>query len=295
MLLKVYLECIACFVRQAIESARIATDDPDAHVQIVREIMSKAAKFSMDRPPSDLSIEIYETVRRVSGCDDPYLDIKKQSNRFAMDIYPEMKKIVSETDRPFETAVRLAIAGNIIDFGIVRAHTFDLDDVHETIKHALDAPLDNDAVTAFQSVVSRASTILYVADNAGEIVFDRLLIDLIGPDKITVAVKSGPIINDATIRDAEEIGLTDFVRVIESGCVAAGTNITMCNKEFMDIFDRADIVVAKGQGNFEAMEDLDKPIYFLLKAKCPVIARHMGCQLGDIVLKSTPSCITSSV
>lgn len=283
--MKAYLECMACFVRQAIDGARLATDDPTLHEQIVREVMKKAADFPMDHAPSDMSLDIYEIVRRVSGNNDPFSEVKETSNRFALDLYPEMKKLVKTSDRPFETAVRLAIAGNIIDFGI--AQTFDLDDVHATVEHALKAPLNNDLLDTFQTAVDSATNILYVADNAGEIVFDRLLIDLIGPEKVTVAVKSGPIINDATIHDAETAGLTDMVRVIESGCLAAGTNLNMCNDEFMKIFQKADFVVAKGQGNFEAMEEVDKPIFFLLKAKCDVIARHMECKLGDIMLRAT--------
>jgi uncharacterized protein with ATP-grasp and redox domains len=283
--LKAYLECMACFVRQAIDGARLATADATVREQIVREVIKKAAEFPMNLPPSDMSVDIYEIVRRVSGNDDPFSEVKKESNRFALDLYPEMKQLVETSDRPFETAVRLAIAGNIIDSGI--AQTFDLDDVHETVDHALEAPLNEELLETFNAAVDRAENILYVADNAGEIVFDRLLIDLIGPEKVTVAVKSGPIINDATMQDAETAGLTGMVRVVESGCVAAGTSLAMCNDEFMEIFDTADLVVAKGQGNFEALEEADKPIFFLLKAKCDVIARHMECKLGDIMLRAT--------
>jgi len=244
---------------------------------------------------------IYGVVREQSGCEDPYIEVKQQSNKFALELYPEMKALVEKSNTPFETALRIAVAGNIIDFGVTG--TVDLGRVRETVTHALEAPLNDALVETMQTAVRDAQDILYVADNAGEIVFDRLLIERMPLERVTVVVRGGPIINDATMDDAQSTGLTDLVDVVESGTRSAGTILETCNRPFRERFARADLIVAKGQGNYEALNDVDRPIFFLLKAKCPVIARHLDCQVGDIVVAATPAgmmtgadtCLTTRV
>ena len=138
----------------------------------------------------------------------------------------------------------------------------------------------------FKKEGAAAESILYLADNAGEIVFDKILIEQLGPEKIKLAVKGGPVINDATIEDVEETGLTDLVRVISNGNDAPGTILGLCSEEFRHSFEEADLIIAKGQGNYESLSDFDKNIFFLLKAKCPVVANHLGCEVGSTVLHS---------
>jgi len=287
---KAVLECLPCFVRQALEAARMATDDETVQERVVREVLKRAAEASFDETPVHMSHVIHSVVREQSGCEDPYREVKEYSNRFCLELYPEMQSVVEQSDDPFETAIRLAIAGNIIDFGV--ANTVEIDRVRDTIAHALEAPLDGAMVQLMQTAVTEAEDILYLADNAGEIVFDRLLLEQMPVDKITVAVKGGPIINDATIDDARSAGLTEIVSVIESGTRSAGTILDTCTAEFRERFAAADLVIAKGQGNYEALNDIEKPVFFLLKAKCPVIASHLNCRVGDIVLTAT-SAVTS--
>ena len=181
-----------------------------------------------------------------------------------------------------ETAIRLVIAGNVIDFG-VNSHLSETQ-VRESITYALSAPLEGN-VEEFCSALSGVEHILYLADNAGEIVFDRLLIEQLPAGKVTVAVKGFPAINDATLADAEAAGIHEVAEVIENGSDAPGTILDDCSESFRDRFDQADLVIAKGQGNYETLSEVDKDIYFLLKAKCPVIARDIGCQEGAMILK----------
>jgi uncharacterized protein with ATP-grasp and redox domains len=139
----------------------------------------------------------------------------------------------------------------------------------------------------FGKAVNESESILYLADNAGEIVFDRLLIEQMPTEKVTVAVKGSPVINDATIEDAIHAGLPQIVDVIENGSDAPGTILENCSQAFRDHFAKADLVVAKGQGNYETLSDVNKNIFFILKAKCPVISRNIGCEVGEMILQKT--------
>jgi hypothetical protein len=139
----------------------------------------------------------------------------------------------------------------------------------------------------FKNAVNNANKVLYLADNAGEIIFDRFLIEQIGVDKITLAVKGSPVINDATIDDAKAAGLTEIVKVIDNGDDAPGTILETCSDEFRQYFENADMIISKGQGNYETLSRINKNIFFILKAKCPVIARDIGCEIGHMILQRT--------
>jgi uncharacterized protein with ATP-grasp and redox domains len=179
--------------------------------------------------------------------------------------------------------VRLAIAGNIIDFG-VNGSVQD-GDLERSIQESLAAEFADGQLRGFEKGVNEAEDILYLADNADEIVFDRLLIELLPVARVTVVVKGGPIINDATMEDAVAAGLPEIVEVIDNGDDAPGTVGEACSEEFQRRFARADLVIAKGQGNFETLSESEKHIFFILRAKCPVVARHLGCPVGTSVLR----------
>jgi len=181
----------------------------------------------------------------------------------------------------------LAIAGNIIDFGVKTSLT--ASDLQETIAQSLNGHFNNNQIQEFRDAVRRAENILYLADNAGEIVFDRLLIERLPIEKITVVVKGTPVINDATMEDANIAGLTRIVEVIDNGSDAPGTILESCCKYFKDRFEKADLIIAKGQGNYETLSEIDKNIFFVLKAKCPVIARDLGCEVGEMILQKSNS------
>jgi hypothetical protein len=199
-------------------------------------------------------------------------------------IYPRLKRIIAESMEPLETAVRLAIAGNIIDLGVKSSlKTLEVD---KTIDDVLEVKLDTSVFEVFKRETVSARSILYLADNAGEIVFDKILIEQLGPEKINLAVRGKPVINDATMDDAQATGLTDMVKVIDNGDDAPGTILNSCSENFRHLFEQADLIIAKGQGNYESLNGIDKNIFFLLKAKCPVVANHLGCKVGSTVLHS---------
>jgi len=289
--MKTFFDCIPCIVRQTLDSVRLATPDETVHERVLREVLRIAAEMDLHQTPPEMAQWIHRRIRKHVGQSDPYRQIKDRFNRMALNLYPTLREWVGKASIPMETAVRLAIAGNVIDFGV--NSQLSEAQVRESVIHALSASLDAD-VEEFSRAVSDAGRILYLADNAGEIVFDRVLIEQISPEKVTVGVRGFPVINDATMSDAEDAGMTELVEVIDNGSDAPGTILGDCSEAFLERFHNADLVIAKGQGNYETLSEVDKDIYFLLKAKCPVIAADIGCQVGSLVMRrSTLSTVSA--
>jgi len=285
--MRTYFDCIPCFVRQALDSVRMVTDDEAVHEQLLRDVLRVSSEMDLRESPPAMGRDIHRLIRKLSDQSDPYRDVKVACNRLALRLYPELKQRILESDDPLETAVRLAMAGNIMDFGVNAR--LSMSDVHETIAGSLTQPFNASEMKEFARSLNEVTTILYLADNAGEIVFDRLLIERMPLEKVTVSVRGAPVINDATMDDAEAVGLTQLVEVIDNGSDAPGTILDDCGEQFRRRFDEADMVIAKGQGNYETLSDSVKDIFFILKAKCPVIARDLGCEVGSLVLQRS-SC-----
>jgi len=285
--MKIFLDCIPCFVRQGLDSARLVSDDEQVHEQVLREVLRLTANLDMGVSPPAIGQKIHRLIREILGQDDPYKDIKDRFNKLALEMYPELEERVRNSEDPFETAVRLAIAGNIIDFGV--ATSLKESDIYKTIEQSLSDDLDAGCVEEFRVAVANAKKILYLADNAGEIVLDRLLIEHLACDKMAVVVKASPVINDATMEDADFAGLDDIVEVIDNGSDGPGTILKTCSQSFLNRFEDADLIISKGQGNYETLSDIDKNIFFVLKVKCSVIAKDLGCEVGKMILRSNSS------
>ena len=230
------------------------------------------------RPP-EIAARMHAFIRDLTDCEDPYLELKQTSTKNALSLYPELKRKITKAKNPFDTAVRLSIAGNILDFGIGK--DFDLQRV---IQRVLTQPYAIDHTLELKDEISNAKNILFLADNAGETVFDRLLIETI--DKhVIYAVKDAPILNDATAEDATAAGIDQAAEVISCGAGSPGTILNRCSEEFIKIYEHADVIIAKGQGNYEALSEEKENIFFLLQTKCDVLARDLGVPVGSIVAK----------
>lgn len=283
--MQTYMDCMPCFIRQSLEAVRHATHDVSVHEQVVRKILRLTSELDMSQSPPAIAQQIHRCVRDLSGIEDPYRPVKQQFNNIALKLYPGLRHRVMDSGNPLELAIRLAIAGNIIDFGAFGVlHQSDLE---RAIEECLTTALEGMDLPAFQAAIENTGNILYLADNAGEIVLDRLLIEQLPLEKLTVAVKGSPVLNDATIEDAIYAGLTQIVEVIDNGSDAPGTLLESCSENFRDRFENADLIIAKGQGNYETLSNVDKHIYFLLKAKCPVIAGHIGCDVGRMIFQKS--------
>ncbi len=289
--MKTYLDCIPCFFKQALEAARIAGAGKKTQKRILNELAGALPKFPLSSSPPEMGKVIYGLAKRITKKDDPYLRIKEKSNKLALNIYDKLKKKVSHSRDRLLMAVELAIAGNIIDYGVKNSLNVDaelariLNEENKAIKKESKAIFDYES---FKHVLNNTETILYLADNAGETVFDRILIEEIRRidrnKKIIYAVKEKPVINDALIKDALDCSIDKIAQVISSGSDAPGTVLSLCSKEFLRVYKRVDMVISKGQGNFEALSGTKRPVFFLFMAKCPVIAQDVGCEVGEVIL-----------
>jgi len=280
--MKMTLDCIPCFVRQTLEAARSMTTNEAEQEHIMRDTLRWLHDIGLDESPPVLAQRIHRRLREIGKTDDPYLETKTRHNAMALDLLPELRSEINASKDPLLAAVRVAIAGNVIDMGM--KSMLAEDDIRQSLRHAMAEPFVGEWGD-FRRAAGQAARILYLADNAGEIAFDRLLIEQLGPSRITVAVRGGPILNDATFEDAAAVGLSGIVEVIENGSDAPGTLLEDCLPEFRLRFAAADLVISKGQGNFESLANRGHDVFFLFKVKCPVIAAHVGLPLGTQVLR----------
>ena len=274
-------DCIPCLVTQLREFLRLTVTDEAVAQRLCRGALRVLAAADLDAPPSVVVRRPLRRLRRQTGNDDPFLAIKARFNTLALQLLPAFEARVAAAPDPFAAAVRLAIAANVIDFGIGKPVT-EKQVLHE-LENAMDAPVAGD-IPAFARAVRRARRILYLGDNAGEIVFDRPLLQRLPPGRVSFAVRGGPVANDALLTDAAASGLTALLPVIANGADIAGTWLPACSPAFRDAFAAADLIIAKGQGNFETVHDAPKRIFALFMVKCPVVARVTGLPLGSKVL-----------
>lgn len=228
----------------------------------------------------DFARDLHRILRGYTNNHDPYKEEKRQNNIQALEMVPEIQKIIDHSSDPFVTALRLAIAGNIIDFAANQ--TFDLE---ETINKSLTTPFAIDHSEQLRSAVKQAESILYAGDNAGEIVFDKLFIKTMGHKKVTFAVRGMPVLNDATIEDADFTDIHEVAKVISNGYDAPSTIVDKSSDEFRNHFHKASLIISKGQGNLEGLLPLnDKRIFFLLMVKCDVMAEFLNVIKGSFVV-----------
>ncbi len=277
-------------MRQALDAARMATDDP----AVQREVLDRVAKLlpavPSDSTPIDMGQLIHRLVREVTGVADPYEEVKKESNDLGLKFYPTLKSQVQGSEDPLLTALKIAGAGNIIDFGpkLTMDHSRSLDQiVNDSLSQALQEPFDSVQYRAFKEKLTEVKEILYLGDNTGEIVCDKILIEeLVRRGKeVTFVTRGEPTINDATLADARYVGLDKVATVITNGSDAPGTRLEDCSQKFVAAFQSAELIISKGQGNFEGLSDVPGPIFFLFKVKCPVIAREAEAEIGTVVLR----------
>lgn len=272
-------------MKQALRAARIATDDPAVQRRILDETAKRIPTLDIEDSPAVVSLCVYELAAEISGNADPYRNQRQIQNAEALRMEPELRALLAASPDPLVTALHLAAAGNVIDLGT--QHT-DQIDLAAAIKQAMQEQFAVDHTAAFRESLRRSRTVLFFLDNAGEIVFDKLLIEQLQQHAVvTAVVKGGPIINDAIREDAEQVGLTELCEVIDNGGAFVGSPLSLLSSAFRARMDRADMIVGKGQGNYETLDAYPGDVFLILRAKCEVVARHMGVQLGQIGLIST--------
>jgi hypothetical protein len=285
--MKVHYECASCFLRQTREALDLATDDEDLKMKIT-EMTNQilCSKFRKGAVSNQIGTEIHRTIKRETGNPDPYNDLRGKSDEIAMQFLPRVEKIL-EKDKSLKNYLKVAIAGNILDFGALGLKS----DIEGLVMSTVKKDLAVDNSKELEKKLKKVRTVLYLADNVGEIVFDKLLIKKLQEYdvKVTVALKEDPILNDACMQEALDVGLDEVARLITTGTDAIGVIYDDLSDSFRKEFWKTDIIIAKGLGNYEGLTEVDlkdKPVYCLLNAKCQPIARDIGVEIGgNVVLK----------
>ncbi len=277
--MRTYLDCIPCVMQQALRAGRMATSDEKKLKLILDKTGELIKTISMEATPAETGAKVYQIVNEITGVKDPYKDIKQQHIKETKAIYPELEQIVENAEDRLLTAIKIAIAGNVIDLGVNKAF-----DIVTDVKTILEQDFAVFDYLAFKEQLAKSKNVLYIGDNVGESVFDKILIiELKRPVKY--AVRAIPIINDVTWEDAVASGLDKVAELVDSGCKSPGVILEQSTPEFLKLFNTADLVISKGQGNFEGLSGCNRQVFFLLKAKCRIIANHLGVEEGAIILK----------
>ncbi|MBI2426140.1 MAG: DUF89 family protein [Candidatus Hydrogenedentes bacterium] len=283
--MKSTLDCLECIVRQALRASRVATTDPAVQRQIIDETSRRIGELDLEDSPASVSMMAYEITSQLSGNADPYRELKWKQNELALAMEPALRHLVDAEPDRLEAALHIAAAGNVIDLGVMTTEQIDVEAAVTQVMHERFA-VDHSA--AFKASLSRCKDLLYLLDNAGEIVFDKILIEeLQKHTRVTAVVKAGPMINDVLREDAEQVGLTQLCEVIDNGGAFIGSPLHRVPQAFLDRMAAADMIVGKGQGNYETVDDFDGDVFLILRAKCEIVAAHMGVKYGQVGLIST--------
>ncbi|MDO5113517.1 MAG: ARMT1-like domain-containing protein [Planctomycetia bacterium] len=282
--MKIQPACFPCIVRQAFNAMELLAGDAVAMEEILRRTCRLLAESDREKSPPALSAQMHREIREVLQCDDPYHSIKQQMNTITQTLLPYLQEKVEKAANPLEQAIRFAIAGNVIDFSTFEKVSSD--QIQKTLEKVVKEPIVGLDVEVWRHQLESADHLLYIADNSGEIVLDRLLIEQLTQFlPVTLAVRGGPVVNDVTREDAVFAGLENICSVVETGTDAPGILWEKCGEDFRRCFQESDLVFAKGQGNFETLQPSEREIYHLFMVKCPVIAQWVQLPKGTFVGK----------
>jgi uncharacterized protein with ATP-grasp and redox domains len=280
--MRLFLDCLPCLLRQVLEAARMASPDEATQGRIMDEAMLTLSRHHSYGSAPAMAQAMHEIVKRQSGLADPYQDVKRRDMLAALRLEPTLRRFAESGPDALLSALKVSATGNVMDSALYS----DLD-----IEACVTAELEKSFVWCdlgdFARDLETASSVLIIGDNAGEVVFDKVLArELAKKHEVTFAVRGQPIINDATADDARFVGIDAHATIVSTGCAAPGTILDACDDDFRTLFERVDLVISKGQGNFEALSDAPRPLYFLLKAKCSKIAHALNVDVGDYVFQA---------
>ncbi|NLP37436.1 MAG: DUF89 family protein [Firmicutes bacterium] len=281
--MKVRMECVPCYLQQVLSAIKIGEFPEERANDVFNAAMRIIPQLDPDASPAENSTLVLLEAYKAMGVDDPFKLAKEESNELAEKFYPQLKKLVMQAEDPLLTAFKVSVAGNIIDMGIMPE--FDLD---EALAEITEKEFDLCDYDEFKHCLQKAQKIMILADNSGEIVFDKLLVLVLqayGKD-VTYVVKAAPILNDVTMDDAVATGMAQIAEVITNGAGFLGTVLHRCSQDFLTGFAEADLVIGKGQANFESLEGTEfagAKTFFVLRAKCDLVANCAGVRFGDTI------------
>ncbi len=280
--MKTYYDCYPCFLRQALSAARRAGATENQQYDVLQNVLALLQTIQPEQNPPEIAYHVHRIVRETVGNSDPYQAAKSRSTAEALALYPQLKQMVAKSDDPLDMALRISIAGNMIDFG----PRDKIENLAAEVYQAIDQPIYLDDFKILRARLEVSDHLLFLADNAGETVFDRVLIEALSPPVIYV-VKGGPVINDATKEDAVAAGLHQIATLIDTGADAPGTILPLCSAEFSAMYQDAPVIIAKGQANYETLSEAGAKVFCLLQVKCPIIADDIGAPVGSMIVRQS--------
>jgi len=277
-------ECYLCIYKQVYKiSDKFNLSDEKASV-VLREGAKILSKYDINVTPPEIAAEEYGKIGEILNVEDLFKEEKRTAISEALKFKPILKKRVSKSIDPLFEACKIAVAGNIIDLGVHQEYNLE-----KEIKKIFQLNFKKNDYESLREKILKSNTICYLADNAGENVFDEILIEEIkkinSDIKVYYIVRGKPVINDVTVKDLEGLEIWNLAEVINSGVPSPGFHLKFANKKSKEIFYNADIVISKGMGNFECLfEECGREVFYLFKVKCEVVARKSEGEVGDYML-----------
>jgi len=276
--MRLHDKCLPCVVNQAIKVANIT--GINTKEELLREVFAYLSKMNFDKTTPEIIGEIFDMIKRHTNNPDPYKETRDYYNTLFLKLLPEFERKIEQAENSFMLAIRYAIVGNIIDFNPI--HNTLLEDIYDCFEKMEQLELAIDDSHALMTNISNAGTLLYLGDNCGEICMDKILLKKIrelNPNvKLLFGVRGKPVVNDSISEDAYFVGIDEYAEVVDNGDGSLGTVLNRTSPAFKEVYNRADVVIAKGQANYECLSEENKNIYFLLMTKCDVIAKDIGVE-----------------
>ncbi len=281
--MKLEPECVTCIFSQALRVCQTLQVDKDTTKKVLDEVALMIPDFSFSQTPPQVAARVYPKIAKVLGVEDIYRDYKAEATRHAAAMIDAVEERVFGSRDRFHAALKASVAGNVID--LAATHSFSLD---EEVAKVFETPFAVDDSDALRRGLLDAERLLVIGDNAGEHLFDKILLRIIAEEfpqiEIGYAVRGRPIINDITLKDAKEAGIDEVARIIDSGVDTPGFDLQRLSDEARRFYENADLVIAKGMGNYESLNDVStKPTFYLMKVKCMVVASSLNREIGDII------------
>ena len=268
-------DCIPCMLEQALRMARRVNDDPWLHRKLLFAVMEHLPTLNFDRSPAELSFDCLRFASKYLGVADPYKDDKDAATAELLAIENDLRRDILAAEDPLRAAIAFSLAGNVGDLGTAGRDA-----------GALRLAIDD--YGQFHAALADARSVLYILDKAGEVVCDKLVIEQLHAPEITCVVRAAPIINDVTSEDIEPVGLGRLATIVDIGVEALGVPLNLCSADFRGLFGEADVVISRGQANLETLDDADREVFHILRARCEPLARHLAVPTAAAVLLRTP-------
>ena len=279
-------ECVPCLLGRVFYQANLCNPE-SSYSSMKKALEMLSVEFTAGKNSADIATKVHRAAYDEMGVDDPYLELKIQSYNVASSILDEAKEFIASSENSLEAAVKVAIAGNVMDFGV--QGLTDPEHLSKNFSKLASQPLAVNDVKKAENFLGTGKKVLYLLDNCGEDVLDILLVRELqkAGTYVTGVVKGEPILTDVTMSDADRSGISRvFDKTISTEMFAVGVSVEKMKKELLDEINSADLIISKGMGNFEALSDSSiKPILYLFRAKCNPVAKAAGVLKNDNVAK----------